>query len=244
MAKDNFLFHEQYMTIMKELTDSEFRQLVCAMSLYSANGTEPAFEDRAMRIAWTAIKERLQADTEAYEEKCRMNRQNGEKGGRPKNQTGSKKPNGFQKNQTVSEKTERFSEKPKKPDIDTDSDTDIDIEKESIEKKPQAAAPVQRKYGEYGWVRLTEEQHSKLVSDLGKTEVDRCIRYVDESAQQTGNKNKWRDWNLVIRKCSREKWGTHTSGGKPNTFHNFPQRSIDFTELEKQLDNQLLTGVL
>ena len=29
----------------------------------------------------------------------------------------------------------------------------------------------------------------------------------------TGNKNKWRDWNLVIRKCSRERWGLRSGNG-------------------------------
>ena len=61
--------------------------------------------------------------------------------------------------------------------------------------------------GEFGWVKLTDAQYEKLVKDLGKDEADRCIAYIDESAQQTGNKNKWKDWNLTIRKCSREKWG-------------------------------------
>ena len=41
----------------------------------------------------------------------------------------------------------------------------------------------------------------------------RCITYLDESAQSNGNKNKWKDWNLVIRKCSRERWGIRGNGG-------------------------------
>lgn len=69
-------------------------------------------------------------------------------------------------------------------------------------------APAQRKaYGEYGWVKLTEEEYSRLLSDLGESELNRCITYIDESAQASGNKNHWRDWNLVIRKCHRDGWG-------------------------------------
>ena len=72
-----------------------------------------------------------------------------------------------------------------------------------------AAAPTsaKREYGEYGWVKLTDGQYEKLLSDLGQAELDRCIAYIDESAQSNGNKNKWKDWNLVIRKCNREGWG-------------------------------------
>ena len=49
--------------------------------------------------------------------------------------------------------------------------------------------------------------------DLGEEELTRCIDYIDESAQMHGNKNKWRDWNLVIRKCSRERWGIRGGNG-------------------------------
>lgn len=64
------------------------------------------------------------------------------------------------------------------------------------------------KYGEYGWVKLSDTQYQKLQKELGQDELDRCIRYVDECAQQTGNKNKWKDWNLVIRRCNRDGWGS------------------------------------
>ena len=84
-------------------------------------------------------------------------------------------------------------------------------------KAPEAPAPTKKSrksFGEFGWVKLTDEEYHRLSNDLGEAEVKRCIAYVDESAQSTGNKNKWRDWNLVIRKCSREGWGL-SRYGKP-----------------------------
>lgn len=66
---------------------------------------------------------------------------------------------------------------------------------------------VRHKRGQYGWVRLTDEEVDRLTRDLGPDELARCITYVDEAAQTTGNKNKWKDWNLVIRKCSKGRWG-------------------------------------
>lgn len=87
---------------------------------------------------------------------------------------------------------------------DTVSVTDTDTEPEE-QKKPTA-----RKYGEYGWVLLTDDQYKKLVDDIGEDNAKRCIAYVDESAQGTGNKNKWKDWNLVVRKCHRDGWGVRS----------------------------------
>ena len=67
-----------------------------------------------------------------------------------------------------------------------------------------------KKYGEYGWVKLTDDQYAKLEAKLGVEELDRCIQHVDELAQSSRNKNKWKDWNLVIQRCSREGWGKKT----------------------------------
>lgn len=75
------------------------------------------------------------------------------------------------------------------------------------ESKAQAPALPLDKYGQYGWVKLSKEQYSSLVKDFGEAETKRCIAYVDESTQATGNKNKWKDWNLVVRKCHRQNWG-------------------------------------
>lgn len=86
-------------------------------------------------------------------------------------------------------------------------------------KADKPPAPTRKKYGSFGWVRLTGEEYVKLVADFGEAEALRCITYVDESAQSTGNKNKWRDWNLVIRKCHRDGWGlfqnSNTRGSTP-----------------------------
>lgn len=81
------------------------------------------------------------------------------------------------------------------PDSKPDSNTDNRVFTQSLPR------------GAYGYVKLTDEEYRRLTADLGQTEAQRVIAYVDESAAMTGNKNKWRNWNLVLRKASREKWG-------------------------------------
>jgi len=66
---------------------------------------------------------------------------------------------------------------------------------------------VKKKYGEYGWVLLSDDEHDRLVKQYGSQVVKYYITYIDESAQQTGNKNKWKDSNLTIRKAIRDGWG-------------------------------------
>lgn len=76
--------------------------------------------------------------------------------------------------------------------------------------KNNANKHIKHRYGIYGWVKLTDVQYEKLESDLGIEELKRCIEYIDEAAQSTGNKNKWKDWNLVIRRCAKNGWGKST----------------------------------
>lgn len=91
------------------------------------------------------------------------------------------------------------------------------------------------KYGEFGWVLLTDEQHGKLLAELGKTELERCIRYIDESAQGTGNKNKWKDWSLVIRRCSRDKWGYSGASGRNELVQTNKEGDLARRALKKTL---------
>lgn len=104
--------------------------------------------------------------------------------------------------------------------IDKDSVGKGNIESIGAPPEPPAdpETPVRHKYGEYGWVKLTDAQYAKLLKDLGQEELDRCIRYVDTSAQGNRNKNKWSDWNLIIRRCAREGWGRNSRGTGGVTF--------------------------
>ena len=94
---------------------------------------------------------------------------------------------------------------------------------------------VRHKRGQYGWVRLTDEEMERLTRDLGADELKRCITYVDEAAQTTGNKNKWKDWNLVIRKCTKGRWGLDrapsAAGQRPSVSQGAAQDLRELHEL-------------
>lgn len=95
--------------------------------------------------------------------------------------------------------------------------------------EPKPTKEEHHKHGQYGWVKLTDKEYEKLLKDLGQVELDRCITYIDESAQGNGNKNKWKDWNLVIRRCSREKWGWRYGNPPAATL---PLHPVDTSEYE------------
>lgn len=89
------------------------------------------------------------------------------------------------------------------PNTNTISNTNTNINKDRVVGEEKES---KHKYGEYGWVKLTNEQYSKLKTEFGEEYIDKVIKAVDEYSQSNGNKNKYKDWNLVIRKAIREKW--------------------------------------
>lgn len=83
MTKDSFIFHFDFID-EEEFSVEEIGLLTLAMISYERDGVEPKFEDRSLRVAWNHIKNRMDNDACAYEERCETNRINGRKGGRPK----------------------------------------------------------------------------------------------------------------------------------------------------------------
>ena len=65
--------------------------------------------------------------------------------------------------------------------------------------------PIRKKFGEYKNVLLTQDQHSKLVSEWGEAETAKMIRILDEGIQLKGY--KYKDFNLAIRQWKRREAG-------------------------------------
>lgn len=107
------------------------------------------------------------------------------------------------------------------------------------ESNPKESAPARHAHGQYQWVKLTGEEYSRLLADLGEEETKRCIAYVDEAAQSTGNKNKWKDWNLTIRKCHRDGWGldrrANRSASAPRDYSSLKDSFSNLDDIAKNI---------
>lgn len=80
--KRSFPCYMDYETPLKLLTLEEIGKLWLAMFEYERTGTEPEFTG-ALAMAFCFIRSQMDRDREAYAEKCRVNAENGKKGGRP-----------------------------------------------------------------------------------------------------------------------------------------------------------------
>ena len=56
------------------------------------------------------------------------------------------------------------------------------------------------------YVKLKQEQYDKIKKDYPNIDLDSQILALDEYVTINGNKNKYKDWNLVLRKSIREEW--------------------------------------
>lgn len=177
---ESFVFYRSFRDAIEEMTDENKLATLLAICDYALYGVEPKLEDVMARAVFTVARPSIDAN--------KGRRANGKKGGRP-----PKKP-------MVSDSENLWFSKTKSTETETVSETETN----GADKPP---TPPRKKYGKYGWVKLTDSDYNRLLNDLGQTEVERCIAYVDESAQSTGNKNRWRDWNLVVRRCHRDGWG-------------------------------------
>ena len=115
--KDSFILQTKYGKQISRL-DMEQRGILFTAILGYESGEDLPEMDVATSMAFDFIREDLDENRRRYEEQCRKNAENGQKGGRPR-----------KANET--EKTDRFLEnrpQPKKADNDSDSDNDSESE--------------------------------------------------------------------------------------------------------------------
>ena len=176
------------------LTKEQKGDLLDAMMDYQFEGIEPPEFDGVLLGVWSVIQQDLDFARKRYETSV----ENGRKGGRKK-----KKPaetqNNLEEGNTISESiTESISNSKSNTDIEEPASADVSVCKKT--------------YGEYGWIRLTDQEYSLLEQEMGREQLQRCIAYIDESAESTGNRNHWLNWYTVLRRCYQKRWheASHT----------------------------------
>lgn len=198
-----------------DLTDTDLGTLFRAMMKYQFEGVEPEGLNNVLRVFWAFVRGDLDHARERYETSVR----NGKKGGR------KKKPDATQQNQTEGKSI-------------TESESKSESRSESITKTDHGASAkaevsVSRNtYGEFGWIRLSDREYADLEKEMGAEQLQRCITYIDESAQSTGNRNHWMDWRTVLRRCYHNQWHETSSGCRKEEIPKGASGHLGEAELE------------
>lgn len=98
---------------------------------------------------------------------------------------------------------------------DIDKDKELEIKENIINNTKEKNLS----FGTYNRIKLTQNQYDKLCQDYNKELIDTMINALDEYVQSNNNKNKYKDFNLVIRKAIREKWFDVKVKEKPEIVH-------------------------
>ena len=213
MAKPGVMFYFDIRPCLKRLSTEEKGLLFEAILDYAEHGTEPDF-DGVVGVAWDFIKPGIDRDSDRYGNQVLQKqyaayvREAKKKGLTQLPFDDWKAVPDNERCRLISADNERY---PTTTTTSTPFTTPTTATAATIESKadkpPTRPKPARKSFGEFGWIRLSDEEYRRLLNDFGETEVKRCIAYVDESAQATGNKNRWKDWNLVLRKCHNQGWG-------------------------------------
>ena len=149
MAKrDTTIFYQNQIDICKKYLNAEqFGRLMFALFEFGQGEDPEVGDDIALAFAFMSLQQKL--DREKYEEKCRKNRENGKKGGRPPK---PKKANGF-------------SENPNDNDNDNDNDDkNVDENKNDDEEIHDSVF-----YGKFKNVMLSGLEYGELKETYERT---------------------------------------------------------------------------
>lgn len=107
----------------------------------------------------------------------------------------------------------------KEIEIDIEKDLDSEKKKEADKSDKPARNPSKKKYGEYGHVKLKDEEYSRLCNDYSEKIILDYIRKMDEWIQLKG-KNPYKDFNLALRKwLNRDNMKGSEENGKSDGEH-------------------------
>lgn len=160
------------------------------MLTYAATGESPTITGNE-RYIWPTIKAQIDRDSTNYDAKCRKNRENGQKGGRPKKQT------------DIPE-TERFLEEPKKA-----KEKEKKNKKEKEKEKDTYMAdkpPTRSKFSPPSVDEVNGYCQEKCLS----IDAQRFVDYYESNGWMVG-RNKMKDWRAAVRNWGRK---GNTNSGK------------------------------
>ena len=134
MCKGSFILYTNHKELIEQLSDEQAGVLMKSLFRYTTKEEMPTL-DPVTKMAFTAIRQVLDINTEKYEAKCERLRENGRKGGRPKkddeNQIVDEKKQDPQKILTENQKVFSKSKKSlndNENEFDNVNENEIDIE--------------------------------------------------------------------------------------------------------------------
>jgi len=195
MARAYFAIQFSSRRVLESLDDAQRGRLLLAMMDYSESGIEPYHLDQAELVAFETVRKWLDQGAEAYEEKCRINRQNGQKGGRPK-----KNPVGFSETQSVTNKKKNIN---KKESIAAVAAIGACAREDAPDGAPPPLPEPERFFLENGFARQLSPFVRKQLEDCRAAGMeDALLLYALQEAANNGT--GWAYARAILERCRKD----------------------------------------
>lgn len=172
MQREGFIIYKSFYEPLKILSDEQLGKLFRAIFEYQINNVEDVNPD--IKMAFEFFKNQFRLDNDKYEKIIERNRENGKKGGRPKQtQENLKNPVGL--------KEPKKADKDKEKDKEKDKDNKKEINKEKRFKKP-----------------TLEEVKEYCNERNNNVDAERFINFYESKGWKVGNQSM-KDWKACVR---------------------------------------------
>lgn len=201
MAREFFNAYHSILEAMEPLNDAERGRLFTALLVYSKTGATEKLSGNE-RFVFPGLRSQIDRDIKSYDEHCRKQSENGKKGGRPP------KP-------TESQKTQCFSEKPKKA-----NEKEKEKEKEKDKEKDIEGDSADKPHNRHRFTPPSANEVRVYCLEQGYSSVDpqRFVDYYTANGWRVG-KNPMKDWKAAVRGWeSREKQSQKDTGKKTGGY--------------------------
>lgn len=189
MEKKSFILHLDSLDILEKMDDIQRGKFIYAIYQYQKTGILPEL-DFGLDMAVTPFINQFKRDGNKYQSIVERNKNNGSKGGRPKN------PNQPKETQI----TQSVFEKPKKADNDNDNENENDFNKKKLSIEDQTNQHnqyFQNIWKQKMWVESICIQNKKNTDDLkfhlNKFRLE-CIAKEDFKESEKDAKNHFVNW--------------------------------------------------
>ena len=188
MAKQETLtLFPEVENVTRKMTDAQFGSLIRAVMAYRFRGEAYEGDDIAVDIAFQFISSQVDRSETAKAAKtsAAKNRWSMQSDAEPMQSDAGGMQNHAEGMHSDAEPMQSDAPIQSSPILSSPILSSPD--KNTADSPPAPTRQAKKSFGVYGWVKLTDDEFNRLINDLGEAEANRCIAYVDESAQGNGN---------------------------------------------------------
>ena len=252
MEKNSFILYYDQGEILEKLSDEDAGKLIKKVFQYAKTREEPELKN-VLGIAFIPFKQAIDRNTEKWEEIKKKRSYAGKISAEKKKQESTKSTsiNTSQQNvtnlthdNTIQQNQQKETNATDNVSVNVNVNDNVNVNVNDNNKYITTSSNISKKkekhkYGKFGRVKLTDDEYFRLIDEFGENFIKKQIDLLDEYVESNNNKNKYSNFNLVIRKSIRENWFKNQQR-EPDWFNK--KNESEVATKEEQIELEKLLG--